>query len=98
MTDTPRDDCGGNWSLGDPVVGHGVPKHVRKGGATGPPLKKDLAGNGTAYEGHSVKFECEECGDVRQFATSSFMTQYSCHSDECRGEVRWFEFKWELNR
>ena len=83
------------WTLGDSRVGYDVPLSVRQGGATGPMLKRELSGNGTAYESHSVAFECTECGHVQRYATSSFMTMYDCR--ECN-ELRWFEFKWELNR
>ena len=89
------EDQSSDWSRGDSRVGHGVPKAVRRGGATGPTLKQDLSGNGTAYIGHSVTFECEECRATRRFATSSFIVNDHC--DEC-GELRFFEFKWGLNR
>lgn len=88
--DTPRE-----WSYGDSKVGHDVPKEVRRGGATGPMLKRDLAGNGTSLESHSVRFECSECGHIQRFATSEFMTMHDCR--ECN-DLRWFEFQWELNR
>lgn len=83
---------GGTTELeyGDPVV----PKSVRRGGATGPMLKRDLAGNGTALEGNAMNYVCQECGTVRRFVTSEFTTSYYC--DECE-DVRWFEFRWDLN-
>lgn len=86
---------GEDWSVGDPKVGYDVPMSVRKGGATGPMQKIELGGNGTAYHAHSVRFECEECGTVRRFATAAFKTTHWC--DEC-DDLRWYEFKWELNR
>lgn len=94
-TDGGQSVDGTEWEYGDPVVGPSVPKNVREGGATQPMLKLELSGNGTAYEGHSVAFECTECGTVRRFVTPAFMTMYRC--DECE-DVCWFEFQWDLNR
>ena len=96
MTDaTYRRFTGDNWSYGDPKVGYDVPMSVRRGGAYRPHLKRELSGNGTAYEAHSAAYECEGCGDVRRFATSELVTSYWC--DEC-SDVRWFRFDWDLNR
>jgi len=78
-----RDD----WGIDDPKVGPGVPLSVRQGGATGPMLKKELAGNGTSYRGAPANYECEECGSVRRFVTSDWNTMYHCR--ECGG-TRWF--------
>lgn len=86
---------GSEWSYGDSKVGADVPKSVREGGATGPAVKRSLGENGTSLESHAVNFECTECGSIRRFAGRSFMTMYRC--DECE-TVRWFEFKWDLNR
>ena len=88
-----------DWTIDDPEVGPSVPKNVRRGGATKPHLKRELGGNGTAYEGHAVSFECTNCGNVQRFVTSEFMTMYSCREcSETERDVRWFEFKWDLNR
>ena len=91
---TYRRFAGDDWEHGDPYVGYDVPKQVRKGGATCP-VEKDESGGGTIYRSHSAYFECQECGEVRRFATSQFVTSYRCSG--C-SDVRWFEFKWELNQ
>jgi len=85
-TERDCEDQSSDWSLGDSTRGYDVPKSVREGGATGPALKKSLGENGTAYESHSVNFECTECGSIRRFATTSFMTMYRC--DECFMAIR----------
>jgi predicted RNA-binding Zn-ribbon protein involved in translation (DUF1610 family) len=84
-----------DWSLGDANHGFNVPNSVRKGGATCPHERDEIGNNGVSLRAHSVRFRCEECGDVRRFATSDFETTYWC--DECE-DVRWFKFEWELNR
>lgn len=84
-----------DYEYGDPKVGHGVPKIVRRGGATKPLEKEELAGNGTAFRGHAALYECENCGALKRFVTADFMTRYYC--DEC-GETHFFEFQWEFNR
>jgi hypothetical protein len=84
-----------DWSYGDTRHGFNVPDSVRRGGATGPMGRTELSGNGVSYRSPSFKFRCEECGDVRRFCTSEFVTMYRCH--ECEG-VRWFRFDWDLNR
>ena len=78
------------WGPDDPTVGPGVPLSVRQGGATRPMEKKQLSGNGTAYNGASADYECEECGSVRRFVTSDWNTMYNCR--ECGG-TRWFVVK-----
>jgi len=94
---TEQSTCGTEheWEYCDSRVGFDVPKTVRRGGATQPQLKRELSGNGTAFESHSVAFKCQECGHVRRYATSEFMIMDRC--PECQ-DTRWFEFQWELNR
>ncbi|MFC7096077.1 hypothetical protein [Halobaculum marinum] len=86
-----RDD----WEYGDPCVGYNVPLSMRKGGATGPMVKKTFGTRGTSYKSHSVATACEDCGIVRYFASSGFVTSYWCANCD---DVRWFYFRWDLNR
>ena len=87
------------WTHGDSKVGPHVPKRVREGGATKPMLKRDLSGNGTAYEGHAVDFECSNCGNIQRYVTSKFTTMAACREcSDLERDLRLFEFKWELNR
>ena len=57
--------------------------------------REEIGDNGVSLTGHAVNFECPDCGAIKRFVTSAFVTTHYC--DEC-GDLRWFEFKWELNR
>jgi predicted RNA-binding Zn-ribbon protein involved in translation (DUF1610 family) len=84
-----------DWTVDDPKHGFNVPDIVRQGGTTNPMEKQELSGNGTSYRSDNFAFKCEECGAIRRFATSDFMTTYWCR--EC-SDTRWFRFDWDLNR
>jgi len=77
------------------VVGHGVPKAVRRGGAYKPHEKIELSSNGTALHSDTTPHECQNCGNIQWFATTQFRFMHDCH--ECGGG-RFFEFDFELAR
>ena len=84
-----------DWSLDDPRHGFNVPDSIRRGGAINPQEREEIGENGVSLRSHSVYFECEDCGEIRRFATDSFVTQHWCHTCE---DVDWFRFDWDLNR